>query len=668
MDSTEGGLDAGDFGLNHGAMVQANGMSHDNNNQEAKRLKMEQNQSSKIKPSKVIHIRNIPNDVTEAEIIHLGIPFGRVTNVLVLKGKNQAFLEMEEEPSAISMVNYFTNCVAQLRERSVYVQFSNHTSLKTDQTHSNASASAQAALQAAQALAGAGENKSGGPNTVLRVIVEHMVYPVTLDVIFQIFSRVGKVMKIVTFTKNNTFQALIQYPDVITAQAAKLSLDGQNIYNACCTLRIEYSKLSNLNVKYNNDKSRDYTNPSLPTGDPGLDVHNSGALALQGGGMLGSPFAAMGLANLAQQFGTGGIPAAGLAGIGGYPGLSGSPAALQQSGMRFAGSTGTGAGCVLLVSNMSETETECDHLFILFGVYGDVQRVKILFNKKDTALIQMAEPQQAMLAINHLDKTKLWGKVIRVMHSKHTTVQLPKDGQPDAGLTKDYGNSSLHRFKKPGSKNYQNIYPPSATLHLSNIPSSVEEEDLKKAFDAINLTVQAFKFFPKDRKMALVQLPTVEESITALVKLHNYQLSETSHLRVSFSKSTIWECFPLFSRQRLISTVAGQEVTFKTASESLVNPPTTSSALLSEVLNARTKRAFFIYRFFLPSEVLRYWLLAVHVHSVERGYKLCYKFYCEGPPQSLTFQTEAKYLYTPPEQIYNSISSIEKNHPIFVET
>ena len=76
------------------------------------------------------------------------------------------------------------------------------------------------------------------------------------------------------------------------------------------------------------------------------------------------------------------------------------------------------------------------------------------------------------------------------MHSKHTTVQLPKDGQPDAGLTKDYGNSGLHRFKKPGSKNYQNIYPPSATLHLSNIPSSIEEDDLKKAFDAINLTVQ----------------------------------------------------------------------------------------------------------------------------------------------------------------------------------
>ena len=37
--------------------------------------------------------------------------------------------------------------------------------------------------------------------------------------------------------------------------------------------RIEYSKLANLNVKYNNDKSRDYTNPNLPTGDSPVDLH-----------------------------------------------------------------------------------------------------------------------------------------------------------------------------------------------------------------------------------------------------------------------------------------------------------------------------------------------------------------------------------------------------------
>lgn len=59
------------------------------------------------------------------------------------------------------------------------------------------------------------------------------------------------------------------------------ALDGQNIYNACCTLRIDFSKLVNLNVKYNNDKSRDYTRPDLPSGDgqPALDPAIAAAFA-----------------------------------------------------------------------------------------------------------------------------------------------------------------------------------------------------------------------------------------------------------------------------------------------------------------------------------------------------------------------------------------------------
>lgn len=99
-------------------------------------------------------------------------------------------------------------------------------------------------------------------------------------------------------------------------------------------------------------------------------------------------------------------------------------------------------------------------------------------------------------AITHMDKLRVFGKNIRVMLSKHQSVQMPKEGQPDAGLTKDYSQSPLHRFKKPGSKNYQNIYPPSSTLHLSNIPATCNEEDIKEAFTKNGFTVKAFKFFP----------------------------------------------------------------------------------------------------------------------------------------------------------------------------
>ncbi|XP_067127979.1 polypyrimidine tract-binding protein 2-like isoform X2 [Centruroides vittatus] len=478
--------------------------NHTENNNDAKKAKLDKTQNGK--PSRVVHIRNIPNNATETDLIHLGMPFGRVTNVLLLKGKSQAFLEMIDEVAATTMVNYFNNSGAPLiRGRSVYVQFSNHKELKTDSTHSNAHSTTQAALQAAQALITQAETQ-GGPNTVLRVIVDNMIYPVNLDILYQIFSRVGKVLKIITFTKNNTFQALIQFPDIITAQAAKLSLDGLNIYNACCTLRIEYSKLNNLNVKYNNEKSRDFTNPNLPTGDLALDSLGLTAISL-GGFALPAPTAAT------------------------------TAAALGVAGIRFPGHLAIGS--VLLVSNLNEEMVTPDALFTLFGVYGDVIRVKILFNKKDNALVQLAEPQQAQLAMTHLDKVKVLGKQIRVTPSKHQMVQMPKEGQPDAGLTKDYSNSPLHRFKKPGSKNYQNIYPPSATLHLSNIPPNVSEDQIKDAFVKTGVTVIAFKFFPKDKKMALIQLGSIEEAITALIKMHNYQLSDSSHLRVSFSKSTI---------------------------------------------------------------------------------------------------------------------------------
>ncbi|XP_044288536.1 polypyrimidine tract-binding protein 2 isoform X3 [Podarcis raffonei] len=476
-------------------------------------------------PSRVLHIRKLPGEVTETEVIALGLPFGKVTNILMLKGKNQAFLELATEEAAITMVNYYSAVTPHLRNQPIYIQYSNHKELKTDNTLNQR---AQAVLQAVTAVQTTNTPISGttvsesavtpAQSPVLRIIIDNMYYPVTLDVLHQIFSKFGAVLKIITFTKNNQFQALLQYGDPVNAQQAKLALDGQNIYNACCTLRIDFSKLVNLNVKYNNDKSRDYTRPDLPSGDgqPALDPAIAAAFAKETS-LLAVPGALspLGIPNAAAA------AAAAAAGRVGMPGVS------------------AGGNTVLLVSNLNEEMVTPQSLFTLFGVYGDVQRVKILYNKKDSALIQMADGNQSQLAMSHLNGQKMYGKIIRVTLSKHQTVQLPREGLDDQGLTKDFGNSPLHRFKKPGSKNFQNIFPPSATLHLSNIPPSVSEDDLRMLFANTGGTVKAFKFFQRDHKMALLQMSTVEEAIQALIDLHNYNLGENHHLRVSFSKSTI---------------------------------------------------------------------------------------------------------------------------------
>lgn len=583
-------------------------------------------------PSRVVHLRNIPQQLSETEIIHLGLTFGTIVNVLFLRSKNQAFLEFEQLENAQDMINYFNKTPVSFSGRKIFLQYSNHQSLQTDPNNSN-NQIAQVALDNALQLREA--SKIGGKNTVLRATILNLLYPVTLDVLHQIFCKFGHALKIITFNKNDKFQALIQMKDAIAAQQAKMALHGQNIYNGCCTLQIEFSKLTTLEVRFNNDKSRDYTNLLLPSGDqaalnseqnlsipnpngsqsagnayssiqpgiigaaPNLQNSNNGQFGSVSSGLnysgqrssnssqLGS--VASGL-NYAGQRGSvsGGLNFAGQRGnltTGlNYPGQRGSVSAglnfagqrnsvsgglnyaengnvsgnMQQqhnfNQMNLAGNSPFNSGLsasqinivgtqqatspVLLISNLNEEFSTPEALFTLFGVYGDVQRVKILFNKKDSALIQFSNALQAATALANLDRCKVWNKQVRVFPSKHLTVQMPKDGQPDSGLTKDFTNSPLHRFKKPGSKNFNNIFPPSQTLHLSNLPSSIQETDLKDIFTQYG-TIRAFKFFQKDRKMALIQMDTVEEAVHALIGTHNYQLAENMHLRCTFSKATI---------------------------------------------------------------------------------------------------------------------------------
>ncbi|KAK2120155.1 Polypyrimidine tract-binding protein 3 [Saguinus oedipus] len=357
--------------------------------------------------------------------------------------------------------------------------------------------------------------------------------------LMQIFSKFGTVLKIITFTKNNQFQALLQYADPVNAHYAKMALDGQNIYNACCTLRIDFSKLTSLNVKYNNDKSRDFTRLDLPTGDGQPSLEPAMAAAFGAPGIISSPYA--GAAGFAPAIG---FPQATGLSVPAVPGALG-PLTITSSAvtgrMAIPGASGIPGNSVLLVTNLNpDVSSKVLYINSLSGegVYGDVHRVKIMFNKKENALVQMADANQAQLAMNHLSGQRLYGKVLRATLSKHQAVQLPREGQEDQGLTKDFSNSPLHRFKKPGSKNFQNIFPPSATLHLSNIPQATWRNLESKLGNGSNL-MPARKLVEKDRKMALIQLGSVEEAIQALIELHNHDLGENHHLRVSFSKSTI---------------------------------------------------------------------------------------------------------------------------------
>jgi len=430
-------------------------------------------------PSKVLHVRNLPSDCTEPELIAVACPFGRVSNVLLLKGKNQAFIEMQDQTAATTLINYYNSVQANIRSKPVYFQYSNR-----DEISAPPSVEEQ--------------------NNILLVTVLNVLYPVTIETLHQIFSKYGSILKIIVFSKTDRvggLQSLIQFADVSSAVQAK-TLDGQNIYNGCCTLKIQFSTLKNLNVKYNNEKSRDYTNPSLPSSSPG-------AMGISDPSTIWSPSylsSGLGMTNAMSD---------------------------PNKGMSMSGPS------VLIVSGLDTERCSPDILFTLFGVYGDVIRVKILYNKKDTALIQMANPQQAETAVIHLNNCPLHGKTIQVNFSRHSSISLPRAGseQESSHLTKDYTGSPLHRYKVAGSKNFQHITAPSPVLHLSNLPQNATEELITDIFSQYG-NVASFKFFEKDKRMALVQMENLSDAVECLVMLHNYRIGETN-IRVSFSQKPI---------------------------------------------------------------------------------------------------------------------------------
>ncbi|KAF6157856.1 hypothetical protein GIB67_003756 [Kingdonia uniflora] len=217
------------------------------------------------------------------------------------------------------------------------------------------------------------------PNRVLLVTIHQLLYPITVDVLHQVFSSHGVVEKIVTFQKSAGFQALVQYQSCPSAVAARNALQGRNIYDGCCTLNIQYSNLNELQVNYNNERSRDFTNPDLPPEPKGrssqLGYADTGNLYMQ-------PLGARGVAS-PQMNNAAAIAAAFVGGL--PPGIS-----------------GTNERCTVLVSNLNTDKIDEDKIFNLFSIYGNIARIKILHNKPDHALVQMGDGFQAELAVHFL--------------------------------------------------------------------------------------------------------------------------------------------------------------------------------------------------------------------------------------------------------------------------
>ncbi|XP_077205804.1 RNA-binding protein 20 isoform X3 [Paroedura picta] len=79
----------------------------------------------KCAPGRVVHICNLPEgSCTENDVINLGLPFGKVTNYILMKSTNQAFLEMAYTEAAQAMVQFYKEKPAVINDDKLLIRMS----------------------------------------------------------------------------------------------------------------------------------------------------------------------------------------------------------------------------------------------------------------------------------------------------------------------------------------------------------------------------------------------------------------------------------------------------------------------------------------------------------------------------------------------------------------
>eukprot|EP00899_Mesostigma_viride_P018153 jgi/Mesvir1/26339/Mv22515-RA.3 len=412
--------------------------------------------------------------------------------------------------------------------RNVYMQFSSHKELSVQ-------AGSALALQASSVRQGSGLTShagQGNPNKILLITIHHAIYSITTDVLHQVFSPYGPVDKVVIFSKSAGMQALVEFRATANAQAAMAALQGRNIYDGCCQMEMQFSNLETLNVTQNNDRTKDYTNLTLPSdsrtpGRIGAMASNTGVMSLftEGGLYGGLGHSAGGqAAGFHQPMGLPHHP-----GMPVMPGLA-TPGALVQNPM-FAGAQDQ--RCVLIVSGLNAELVTLDALFNVFSNYGNVLRAKLLNNKPDHALVQMSDQAQAQMAITHLKGRVLFGKPMDVNFSKHPQINATMD-------CKDYSTSKLNRFMRAGVQNFRHITSPTNVIHCSSLPADVTADSLKAHLSVPerNEVLNVKLFEVNGKKQALAEVANEEQALNTMALKHASDFNGST-IRLAFSKSSM---------------------------------------------------------------------------------------------------------------------------------
>ncbi|KAK1788226.1 hypothetical protein P4O66_015966, partial [Electrophorus voltai] len=478
----------------------------------------------KTLPSLVVHVRGLIDGITESDIVEALREFGTISYVVLMPNKRQALVEYEDMSGSCNAVTYANDNQVYIAGRPCYINYS--TSQKISRPGDSGDAPSV--------------------NNILLFTIMNPIYPITTDVLYTICNNCGPVQRIVIFRKNGV-QAMVEYPSSSSAQRAKASLNGADIYSGCCTLKIEYAKPTRLNVFKNDQDTWDYTNPSLSGQDADSDGNWNSSQDPNANPNKRQRQPAL-LGDHPPEYG------GPQGGYGHYDDSYGPPPP-HYEGRRMGPPIGRGRGGpryggpqygpppeyasqadspVVMVYGLDPYKINADRIFNIFCLYGNVERVKFMKSKPGAAMVEMGDCYAVERAISHLNHTMLFGQKLNICVSKQQAIIPGQSYQLEDGTSsfKDFHGSRNNRFTSPEQAAKNRIQRPSSVLHFFNGQPDSSPEIFNQICDELGIkppaNVKLFTGKSERSASGLLEWETVNDAMEALSLMNHYQMKNPS--------------------------------------------------------------------------------------------------------------------------------------------
>ncbi|PAA53627.1 hypothetical protein BOX15_Mlig031269g1 [Macrostomum lignano] len=428
--------------------------------------------ASDLHQSPVVHVSNLAPNTTEAALLHSLSSFGVIRDIVVLPSRATAYVQFNDILAAQTAVaasrgNQRPPTVHGQRLRLQYCR--------------------QPGIDHAGALDG------GRRSRVLLLVLTDLAAggpPVTAQLLRQAASQFGRITRLLVMRRDHVadmcVHALVEYSSQEEATRAKRHLNGAQLFQESHRIRASYSNQTEIRF------SPGVTNDACHYSAELLEAPDAPyrACLLDWSAGLVPAFARCdravqtAAADLYSALAPNSVePSASSFQL--HQASAHQTPQLQQQSEEPQPSTGSCTHRCLLLRNVPRNLVNCQRLFNLLCLYGNVLRLKFLRNRPDTVIAEFGQPADCSAALRHLSGCPLFGRRLTALPCrqdsviKHRSVDTLPDGSPAYA---DYTGSKNNRFVVAGKARRNRLCSPSATLHFFNLPNGVTDANLSDLF------------------------------------------------------------------------------------------------------------------------------------------------------------------------------------------